>query len=59
MFIIENTQIANLPDLATCHMACFKDSLAARLGKLYVQKTFEWFLVSPNRFLFHSIKNEK
>lgn len=34
-------------------MQCFPDSLATKLGKKYVVKTFEWFLVVPNRFLFH------
>ncbi|GEO09946.1 hypothetical protein SAE01_24420 [Segetibacter aerophilus] len=40
-------------------MACFKNSLATRLGRSYVEKTLEWFLVNPNRFLFHCIKDEK
>lgn len=53
MFTKQNSQIENLPDIAVCHISCFPKSLAARLGKLYVQKTLEWFLVNPNRFLFH------
>ncbi|MCW3078894.1 MAG: family N-acetyltransferase [Segetibacter sp.] len=57
MFTIENSQITNLRDLTTCHMACFTDSLATRLGRSYVQKTLEWFLENPNRFLFHITNN--
>jgi GNAT superfamily N-acetyltransferase len=53
MFTVKHTTIAELPSLAACHIACFPNSLATRLGKKYVQKTLEWFLVNPNRFLFH------
>lgn len=34
-------------------MECFPDSLATKLGFAYVQKTFDWYLVNLNRFLFH------
>jgi ribosomal protein S18 acetylase RimI-like enzyme len=40
-------------------MACFPLSLATKLGKNYVQKSLEWFLVNPNRFLFHITENGK
>lgn len=53
MFTIDNTAKEFLPKVASCHMACFPKSLATRLGKKYVQKSLEWFLVNPNRFLFH------
>lgn len=59
MFTIENSQKENLPDIAVCHISCFPKSLATRLGKSYVQKTLEWFLVNPNRFLFHATSNGK
>ncbi len=58
MFIIKNAQIQNLPDIAACHIACFPQSLATKLGTQYVEKTFEWFLDSPNRFLFHLAQGE-
>src|SRR4051812_20629905 len=57
MFLKENSTKKVLHEVASCHMACFPYSLATRLGSAYVLKTFEWFLVSPNRFLFH-IKSE-
>ena len=53
MFSVKRSQISNLPDIANCHISCFPKSLATRLGRGYVQKTLEWFLVDPNRFLFH------
>ncbi len=53
MQAIKNSKPIQLPELAACHMVCFPKSLASRLGKNYVQKSLEWFLVSPNRFLFH------
>ena len=59
MSIIKNSLIENLPDIAVCHISCFPKSLATRLGKSYVQKTLEWFLVNPNRFLFHLEENGK
>jgi GNAT superfamily N-acetyltransferase len=59
MSIIKNSQKENLHDLTLCHIACFPTSLAKRLGAPYVQKTLEWFLVNPNRFLFHIIKDAK
>lgn len=57
MFTIQNSQTENLPDVARCHVCCFPVSLATRLGKSYVEKTLEWFLVNPNRFLFHVVEN--
>jgi ribosomal protein S18 acetylase RimI-like enzyme len=48
-----DTQKSQLDSLAACHMACFPQSLSTKLGAAYVRKTLEWFLVSPNRFLFH------
>jgi ribosomal protein S18 acetylase RimI-like enzyme len=40
-------------------MSCFQNSLATKLGKKYVQKTFEWFLVEEKRFLFHVLKDDE
>ena len=50
---IESSRTQQLPDLAVCQMACFPTSFATKLGKGYVQKSLEWFLESPKRFLFH------
>ncbi len=49
----------NLPDITHCHMECFPVSLATKLGKSYVQQTFDWYLNHPNRFLFHIQDNGK
>ena len=43
----------HLRNLAKCHISCFPKSLSSKLGEAYVMKTFEWFLASPDRFLFH------
>lgn len=59
MFIIQNSKKEELPEIAVCHQACFPTSLATKLGKAYVQKSLEWFLVNPNRFLFHIMEGEK
>lgn len=47
----------DLTAIAQCHIQCFKNSLSPKLGLAYVKKTFEWFLVSSNRFLFHIEQN--
>ena len=59
MYFVENSSNQALPDIATCHIACFPQSLSTRLGKKYVQKSLEWFLINPNRFLFHVSFNGK
>ena len=48
-----------MPDIASCHASCFPKSLATKLGSTYVQKTLEWFLDNPNRFLFHIVRDKK
>ena len=40
-------------------MECFPDSLATKLGKDYVQQTFDWYLNHPNRFLFFIEEGDK
>lgn len=53
MLEILNPQKSKLPDIARCHMECFSTSLATRLGKSYVEQTFDWYLDHPRRFLFY------
>lgn len=50
---IVNSSKQDLHAIAKCHEQCFKDSLSCKLGINYIKKTFEWFLIKPNRFLFH------
>lgn len=59
MYTIHPTKQECLPDVAACQVACFPDSLATKLGKGYVQKSLEWFLDHPRRFLFHVMKDGK
>ena len=51
--MLQSTESIHLPEVAKCHIACFPDSLSSRLGRRYVEKTLEWFLINPQRFLFH------
>ncbi len=51
--MLHNSLLIDLDKLADCHAACFPDSFATKLGKSYVKKTLEWFLVSENRFIYH------
>ena len=51
--MLQNTESIHLRSVAACHIACFPGSLSSKLGLAYVQKTLEWFLVNPRRFLYH------
>jgi ribosomal protein S18 acetylase RimI-like enzyme len=57
--MVKSTTTGQLPKVAECHIACFPGSLSTKLGKAYVQKTLEWFLVNPNRFLYHIESGDK
>lgn len=50
---LADTNPKQLYKIAACHSACFPNSLSTKLGFNYVVKSMEWFLVNPNRFLFH------
>ena len=52
-FSLYNSQHKHINAIAQCHVACFPNSLSTKLGKEYIRKTFEWFLVADNKFLFH------
>src|SRR5437764_11289424 len=53
MYRLQQTQSSQIRDVAICHQHCFPDSFSSKLGLTYSYKTFEWFLVAENRFLFH------
>lgn len=48
-----SSQPKHIASIAKCHVACFPESLAGKLGLQYVKKMLEWFLVDDSRFLFH------
>lgn len=50
---------SNLEAISLCHLQCFSNSFSAKLGLPYIIKTFEWFLLADNRFLFHVIYDDK
>jgi ribosomal protein S18 acetylase RimI-like enzyme len=54
MYTISDTRKQELRELMDCHIASFPDSLSSKLGRAYVQKSLQWFLVNQNRFLFHA-----
>lgn len=53
------SKITDLGVISFCHADCFPEALPVKLGAKYVQKNFEWFLKSPNRFLYHILENEQ
>ena len=44
--------------VADCHIKAFPDALASKLGKSYVAKMLEWYLTTPNKFLFALVKQD-
>lgn len=52
------SQQSNLEAIAKCWMLCFPNSYNTKLGKQFVMKSLEWFLKSPNKFLYH-IQNDE
>jgi ribosomal protein S18 acetylase RimI-like enzyme len=59
MYRLEQTQSSHIRDISICHLKCFPSSLSSRLGLLYLDKTFGWFIASENRFLFHFESGKK
>src|SRR4051794_22038543 len=53
MFQLVKSLPLDLTRISVCHQKCFPSSFSSKLGSIYVHKTLEWFLVAPNRFLFH------
>jgi ribosomal protein S18 acetylase RimI-like enzyme len=56
--MIVKTEKKDLHLIAFCHHQSFPKSLSSQLGKKYLIKMFEWFLLSENKFLFHLVINE-
>ncbi len=53
MFQLVKSLPSHLVKISKCHRNCFANSFSTKAGKAYIIKTFEWFLVVENRFLFH------
>jgi ribosomal protein S18 acetylase RimI-like enzyme len=53
MYRLHPTPLSQIKEVAICHQKCFPDSFSSKLRNSYLTKTFEWFLVAKNRFLFH------
>lgn len=53
------SQLSNLEAIAKCWMLCFPDSYNTKLGKKFVMKSLQWFLQSPNKFLYHIQNGEE
>lgn len=50
----------DLSALADCHMTAFTEAFSTKLGKQYVQKMLEWYLISPKAVLLHlRLENSK
>ncbi len=50
---IINSSADDLKAMAQCHRSAFPKSLSSKLGLKYCKKMLQWYIVSPNRFLFH------
>ena len=47
------THLEELKAIAHCHAICFPKSRSTNLGKKYIEKTFEWYLLQSNRKLIY------
>ena len=55
-------KIPNMDDLksiAECHRIVSPDSVASKMGRLYLVKIFKMFVTSPNYFIFYIERNNK
>lgn len=57
--MIIDTQFEHLPTIAACHQKAFQKSLSSAMGKTYLFKMLEWYLVAPHAFIFHIEKEGK
>lgn len=53
MYVVRKSLPSDLITISVCHHICFPKSFSKNLGLAYTRKTFEWFLLSDNRFLYH------
>lgn len=51
------TNFEELKEIAQCHASCFPDSFSSNLGKEYIVKTLEWYLLQSNRKLIYFESN--
>ncbi len=47
----------DISSIAKCQVICFPDSFAVKLGSACIEKSLQWFLANPNRFLVHVENN--
>lgn len=50
---MRGSEESDLPRIAACHRAAFPDSLTTRLGRKFVSKMLQWYLVTDGCFLVH------
>ena len=58
-YTVKYATVNDIPLIAECHLKAFKKTLPARLGKKYIAKMFEWYVVADDRFLFYIAENNK
>lgn len=56
---LRDAYTTDLEQLALCHISSFPKSLSSAMGKKYVAKMLEWYLVFPKAFIFCIEDNNK
>ncbi len=56
---LSSSQHSDLQKLAECHQRAFPKSLSSRMGKVYLSKMLEWYIVSPKAFIFHLVVDDE
>ncbi|QNL20565.1 GNAT family N-acetyltransferase [Hyphobacterium sp. CCMP332] len=52
---LSSSNYSDLARLSECHQSAFPKSLSSRMGKNYLCKMLEWYIVSPKAFIFHLV----
>ncbi len=51
------TKHFDIDRIAECYVSAFPDTLSSKLGRKFLLKMFEWYVVSDRGFIFHSEQN--
>jgi len=56
---LKTPSMDDLSKIAECRYIVFPDSITSKLGKRYLKKIFEMFIISPHNFVFYIEENKK
>jgi len=51
------SQLVDIDKIVECYISAFPMTLSSKLGRRFLAKMFEWYVVSERGFIFHSEQN--